>query len=99
MTSMELVAVARWAEGHYPGRAGPPPCDLQGITPQETMWLLGRSTTRRSHLALVDQPGIRAHMKNPDVKAAARQSWRAKQAPQKVAAGAPQKAAQPGLFD
>jgi len=66
----------RWAESHYLSTALPP-LDISGttLTDSEIAELFARVSSRRAHLALVDQPGIRTRLSDPALAEAAKAAW------------------------
>jgi hypothetical protein len=67
-------AILAWAESYYPARANPPP-DLSGLGPAYVVWLFQQATSRKAHLALVDQEPIRRWFGDPRCSSAAKAAW------------------------
>lgn len=74
-----VVRLLRWAEAYYPERKlGLPPWRDLGLGRDELCALFSRVGTMRGHLALVDQPYVRAWLKDPAVLTAAWHGWTVK---------------------
>ena len=72
MTPIE--ALLDWARSH-PSEA-PPDIDGMALTDSEITELFARVSSRRAHLALVDQAAIRKRLSDPALADAAMAAWR-----------------------
>jgi hypothetical protein len=81
-----LGKLLTWAETHYPAQARLPPAQRRPTPPwrefrlgrEELIVLFAGTQTVRAHLALVDQPYVRARLVDPAIATAMHRSWLAK---------------------
>jgi hypothetical protein len=70
---MSLDQILAWAADYYPERATSPPTLI--LNAADVCRLFERCSSRRAHLALVDQEPIQRWFSNQHCRAAAKAAW------------------------